>query len=137
MQRSSHGGRGVHGVIEEGHRVDLIVENNVELKSVETLLSVLAPVTVEKIIAGYQQLIDRAHLQGIKVIGATLTPFEDSFAGAPLQTFYSPEKEKMRQAVNEWIRQSGAYGGVIDFDAVVRDPQRPRGFAQSTTAATI
>jgi hypothetical protein len=43
MQRSSHGGRGVHGVIEEGYRADLIVENNVELKSVETLLSVLAP----------------------------------------------------------------------------------------------
>jgi lysophospholipase L1-like esterase len=83
------------------------------------------PVTVEKIIAGYQQLIDRAHLRGIKVIGATLTPFEDSFAGAPLQTFYNPEKEKMRRAVNEWIRQSGAYDGVIDFDAVVRDPQHP------------
>jgi len=43
MQRSSHGGRGVHGVIEEGYRADLIVENNVELKSVEMLLSVLAP----------------------------------------------------------------------------------------------
>jgi lysophospholipase L1-like esterase len=83
------------------------------------------PVTVEKIIAGYQQLIDRAHLHGIKVIGATLTPFEGSFAGSPLQTFYNPEKEKMRQAVNEWIRQSGAYDGVIDFDAVVRDPQHP------------
>jgi hypothetical protein len=66
-----------------------------------------------------------------------LTPFEGSFAGAPLQTFYSPEKEKMRRAVNEWIRQSGAYGGVIVFDAVVRDLQRPRGFAQNTTAAII
>jgi lysophospholipase L1-like esterase len=83
------------------------------------------PVTAEKIIAGYQQLIDRAHLHGIKVTGATLTPFEDSFAGAPLQTFYNPEKEKMRQTVNEWIRGSGAYDGVIDFDAVVRDPQHP------------
>ena len=83
------------------------------------------PVTAEKIIAGYQQLIDRAHLHGIKVIGATLTPFEDSFAGEPLQTFYNPEKEKMRQRVNEWIRGSGAYDGVIDFDAVVRDPQHP------------
>jgi lysophospholipase L1-like esterase len=83
------------------------------------------PVTAEKIIAGYQQLIDRAHLHGIKVIGATLTPFEDSFAGEPLQTFYNPEKEKMRQRVNEWIRGGGAYDGVIDFDAVVRDPQHP------------
>ncbi len=42
MERSSHGGRGVHGVIAEGYRADLIVENNVELKSVETLLSVHA-----------------------------------------------------------------------------------------------
>ena len=42
MERSSHGGRGVHGVIEEGNRADLIVENNVELKSLETLLPVHA-----------------------------------------------------------------------------------------------
>jgi lysophospholipase L1-like esterase len=83
------------------------------------------PVTVEKLIAGYQQLIDRAHLHGIKVIGATLTPFESAFAGTPLQTYYNPEKEKMRQAVNDWIRQSGAYDGVIDFDVVIRDPQHP------------
>jgi lysophospholipase L1-like esterase len=83
------------------------------------------PVTVEKLIAGYRQLIDRAHLHGIKVIGATLTPFENSFVGAPLQTFYDPDKEKMRQAVNLWIRQSGAYEAVVDFDAIVRDPKHP------------
>ena len=82
-------------------------------------------VTPERIIYGYQQLIDRAHLAGIKIVGGTLTPFEDSFAGAPLQTFYNPEKEKIRQEVNEWIRNGGAFDGVIDFDAAVRDPKSP------------
>jgi lysophospholipase L1-like esterase len=40
-------------------------------------------------------------------------------------SIHNPEKEKMRRTVNEWIRQSSAYDGVIDFDAVLRDPQRP------------
>jgi lysophospholipase L1-like esterase len=83
------------------------------------------PVTPEKIIGAYQQLIERAHLHGIKAIGATLMPFEGSFSGQPLQTFYNPEKEMMRRAVNQWIRSSNAFDGVIDFDAAVRDPKSP------------
>jgi lysophospholipase L1-like esterase len=85
------------------------------------------PASVERIIAGYRQLIDRAHLHGIKVIGATLTPFEDAFKGAfdPLADYYSPEKEKARQAVNKWIREAGHFDAVIDFDALVREPKRP------------
>jgi lysophospholipase L1-like esterase len=85
------------------------------------------PASVERIIAGYRQLIDRAHMHGIKVIGATLTPFEDAFKGAfdPLADFYSPEKEKARQAVNRWIRDSKSFDAVLDFDALVREPKRP------------
>ena len=85
------------------------------------------PASVERIIAGYRQLVDRAHMRGIKVIGATLTPFEDAFKGAfdPLADFYSPEKEKARQAVNKWIRANGSFDAVIDFDALVREPKRP------------
>ncbi len=85
------------------------------------------PASAGRIIAGYRQLIDRAHLHGIKVIGATLTPFEDSFKGAfdALADFYSPEKEKARQAVNRWIRESRAFDAVIDFDALVREAKRP------------
>jgi lysophospholipase L1-like esterase len=85
------------------------------------------PASVERIIAGYRQLIDRAHMRGIKVIGATLTPFEDAFKGAfdPLADFYSPAKEKARQAVNKWIREGRGFDAVIDFDARLRDARRP------------
>ena len=79
----------------------------------------------EDIIAGYQQLIARAHMHNMRIIGATLTPFEDTFKGSPLSGYYNAAKEQKRQAVNKWIRESGAFDGVIDFDAVVRDPARP------------
>jgi lysophospholipase L1-like esterase len=94
--------------------------------------SVIAPneraPSAEDVIAGYQQLIERAHLHNMRIIGATLTPFEDAFKGAPLEGYYSPAKEQKRQAVNKWIRESGAFDGVIDFDAAVRDPSRPSSF---------
>jgi lysophospholipase L1-like esterase len=82
--------------------------------------------TAEEIIAGYQQLIDRAHAHGMRIIGATLTPFENTFEGRPLSDYYNEEKEAKRQAVYEWIRTSGAFDGVIDFDAVLRDPANPK-----------
>jgi lysophospholipase L1-like esterase len=91
--------------------------------------SILAPneqaPSAEDIIDGYKQLIARAHLHGMRIIGATLTPFEDTFKGTPLEGYYNTNKEKKRQAVNEWIRSSGAFDGVIDFDAATRDPNRP------------
>jgi lysophospholipase L1-like esterase len=84
------------------------------------------PASVERMIAGYRQLIERAHMHGIKIIGATLTPFEDAFKGAfdALGDYYSPDKEKARQAVNKWIREPGHFDAVVDFDAVLRDPKR-------------
>ena len=72
---------------------------------------------VERVI-GYRQLIARAHSRGIRIYGATLTPFDD--AGSP---YFSPEHEAQRQAVNAWIRSSGEYDAVIDFDKVTLDPQ--------------
>ena len=82
--------------------------------------NVKAP-AVEDIIAGYQQLIARAHLQGVRILGATLTPFEET----QLEGYYDATKEQKRQAVNQWIRKSGAFDGVVDFDAATRDPGRP------------
>jgi len=79
------------------------------------------PVTSNDLIAGYRQVIARAHAKGIAVFGATLTPFEG--AG-----YYSPEKETVRQAVNNWIRSSDEFDGVIDFDRVTRDPSHPARF---------
>jgi len=78
-------------------------------------------VTADDIIAGHRQLIARAHARGLKVIGATLTPVEGS-------AYFAPATEAKRQAVNAFIRTSGAYDAVIDFDLVTRDPAQPTRF---------
>lgn len=78
-------------------------------------------VSAADLIAGMKQLIERAHQRGVRVIGATILPFEGTvFAG-----YFSPEKELKRKAVNEWIRTGGAFDGVIDFDRTMRDPAHP------------
>ena len=77
--------------------------------------------SVEDITNAYRQLISRAHARGLKLIGATMTPCE----GATIAGYYSEAKNATRQAVNKWIRTSGAFDRVIDFDAVVRDPNHP------------
>jgi lysophospholipase L1-like esterase len=79
-------------------------------------------VTAEQMIAGLQQMTVRAHSAGIKLIGATLTPFgnETFMANA-----WNPTRERHRVAVNAWIRQSGAFDGVADFDAALHDPKIP------------
>ncbi|HEY6446826.1 MAG TPA: SGNH/GDSL hydrolase family protein [Acidobacteriaceae bacterium] len=73
-----------------------------------------------RILAAYQQMIVRAHAHGIRVIGATITPFAGS-------DFYHPgaATEADRQAVNAWIRAPGHFDSVLDFDQVVRDPSQP------------
>ena len=78
-------------------------------------------VTVDELIAGHRQLIERAHVRGVPIFGATLPPFE----GAAMPGFYTPEGEQKRQAINEWIRRAGEYDGVIDFDRALRDPDHP------------
>ena len=81
--------------------------------------------TADDIIAGYKQIIDRAHAHGIRFVAATLTPFTDTFKGTPLSGYYTPEKEKIRVAVNTWLRTNKAADGVIDFDKVLEDPAKP------------
>ncbi|MBE7159171.1 MAG: SGNH/GDSL hydrolase family protein [Rhodospirillales bacterium] len=80
------------------------------------------PVTTEQLLVGYQQIIERAHAHGIRVYGATLTPF----MGAGYAT---PAGETMRQEVNRWIRTTGHFDGVIDFDKVTRDSDHPGVFS--------
>jgi lysophospholipase L1-like esterase len=75
----------------------------------------------ETLIAGYRQLIARARAHGLRIYGATLTPCEGDGR-------WTPEVEKTRLAVNEWIRTGGEFDAVIDFDAAVRDPQQPSKF---------
>jgi len=79
-------------------------------------------VTAEQMIAGLQQMALRARTRGIKIFGATLTPFENEtfLVGA-----WNPAREAVRQAVNAWIRDGGAFDAVIDFDKGLRDPEHP------------
>jgi lysophospholipase L1-like esterase len=75
---------------------------------------------VQRIIAAYEQTITRAHAHGLRVIGATITPFVGSDYYHP-----DPQNEADRQSVNAWIRTPGQFDAVIDFDRVIRDPQHP------------
>ena len=79
-------------------------------------------VTAEQMIAGLKQMAARAHSAGVKIIGATLTPFgnETFMANA-----WNPIREAHRAGVNDWIRDSGAFDGIADFDAALRDPEIP------------
>ena len=83
------------------------------------------PVSACQIIQGYIQLIERAHNNNLRIYGGTLPPFEGAGLDNVLGDFYpyfSRENEAKRQTINAWIRTSGAFDGVIDFDAALRDP---------------
>ncbi|MEI7294279.1 SGNH/GDSL hydrolase family protein [Paraburkholderia tropica] len=71
-------------------------------------------VNADDLIAGYKRVIAMAHARGVRILGATLTP-----AALP------PEREAIRARANQWIRTSGAFDGVVDFDAALRDPADP------------
>ncbi len=79
-------------------------------------------VSADQMIAGLNQMALRAQARGIKLFGATLTPFgnETFLPGA-----WNPLREGHRVAVNQWIRESGTLDGVVDFDQALRDPARP------------
>jgi lysophospholipase L1-like esterase len=83
-------------------------------------------VTAQDLIDAYRQLIKLSHHKGIRVIGSTIPGFENSLFKDPPMQFYTPEKEAVRQKVNDWILHSGEFDGLIDFDAVVRDPDDPK-----------
>jgi lysophospholipase L1-like esterase len=76
-------------------------------------------IDADRIIAGYRQIVTRAHARGIKVYGATILPYKGA-------TYWSPEGEAARQEINAFIRSKGAFDGVIDFDAATRDPADPQ-----------
>ncbi|HUP05127.1 MAG TPA: SGNH/GDSL hydrolase family protein [Bryobacteraceae bacterium] len=80
-----------------------------------------APLTAQDLIGAMHQFIERAHMHGIKAAGCTLTPYQG--AG-----YYSDAGEAIRTTLNDWIRNSGAFDAVVDFDAALRDPANPRRF---------
>jgi lysophospholipase L1-like esterase len=77
-----------------------------------------SPIPVADLVQGYQQLINRAHARGLAVLGATMTPFEGL-------SYYLPAREAVRSQANNWIRTSGAFDAVADFDLALRDPGHP------------
>ena len=76
-------------------------------------------VSAGDLIDGYKRVIAEAHRRGVRVFGAPLTP-----ASLP------PQRESIRLAVNQWIRTAGAFDGVVDFDAALRDPAQPERLQQ-------
>ncbi|MGD7002241.1 SGNH/GDSL hydrolase family protein [Corynebacterium halotolerans] len=72
----------------------------------------------EELIEVYRQFIEQAHDHGIRVVGATMTPYEDA-------DYYTEAGEADRLAVNEWIRNSGEFDDIVDYEAAVRDPEQP------------
>ena len=94
------------------------VRDIIVLEGINDIGFSLGDVSAAQVIAGYRQLIAQAHARGLRIFGATLLPFQG--AG-----YYTAAGEATREAVNTWIRTSGAFDGVIDFDAVMRDPADP------------
>jgi lysophospholipase L1-like esterase len=79
-------------------------------------------VTAAQMIAGLKQFAVRGQARGITVIGGTLTPFENETF---LPGAWNPKREAVRQAVNEWLRQTDAFDAIVDFDRALRDPDHP------------
>ncbi|MPY39207.1 SGNH/GDSL hydrolase family protein [Streptomyces phyllanthi] len=77
-------------------------------------------VTGQDLVAGHRRLAERARAHGLKVFGGTIMPFANDTFG-----YHSPENEAARRTFNHWVRTSGTYDGVVDFDAAVRDPDQP------------
>ena len=99
----------------------IILQGNADLLIPGLIGNPAEGVTVAQLIQGHRQIIERAHALGLKAFGGTLFPLE----GYPFPGFWTPELEAKRQAFNQWIRTSGAYDAVIDFDQVLHDPAQP------------
>jgi lysophospholipase L1-like esterase len=84
------------------------------------------PVTAQSLIAGYRQLIARAHRKAIRIYSTTIPPFENASYGSDKSlVIYTAAKEVVRKQVNEWMRATHEFDAVIDFDKVLRDPSHP------------
>jgi lysophospholipase L1-like esterase len=106
-----------------GVRYLLILEGINDIGHAGTSAPASEAVTAEDIIAGLTQMIERAHEKGIKVIGATITPFEGE--ANTKRGSWTPEKAKIRDAVNSWIRLGKGFDSFVDFDKAIRDPANP------------
>lgn len=81
--------------------------------------------TFEALTEGYKRVVREAHKQGMQVIGATLLPFSGALPNTPLDNYYQPNKDELRQRINHWIRTSHTFDGVLDLEQGLKDPKHP------------
>jgi lysophospholipase L1-like esterase len=106
---------------QSGVRYVIILESINDIGRLSHITNPYDDITAQQLEMGLKQIADAAHEHGIKAIGATLTPY----GGAG----YSSDKgEQVREAVNDWIRNSGTFDGVVDFDKATQDPANPTHF---------
>lgn len=110
-------GRDVLGTPGVTHTIVLIGINDIGMPG---FLGPAESVTADALIEGLESLAEAARAEGVAAFVGTITPFEGAFP-----PYYSREGEAIRQTVNAWIRDNDAFAGVIDFEAAVRDPERP------------
>lgn len=81
--------------------------------------------TLAELQDGYRALAEQAHRRGLRILGATLPPFAGALPGTPLDDYYQPGKEALRQQLNTWLRTRSPFDAVIDLDTALRDPADP------------
>ena len=106
---------------QSGVRYVIVLESINDIGSLERPQAPYDEITAQQLEMALKQIAGAAHEHGIKAIGATLTPYGGAF-------YYSGKGEQIREAVNDWIRNSGTFDGVADFDKATRDPQDPNRF---------
>jgi lysophospholipase L1-like esterase len=106
---------------QDGVKYLVILEGINDIGRLQRLQGPEDDITAANLELGLKQLADAGHQHGLKVYGATLTPYNG--AG-----YHSDKGEQIREEVNQWIRTSGTFDGVIDFDQITRDPQNPNKF---------
>ncbi|MCE6235306.1 SGNH/GDSL hydrolase family protein [Acinetobacter pittii] len=79
----------------------------------------------EALTEGYKRVVKEAHEQGIQVIGGTLLPFSGALPNTPLDNYYQPNKDELRQRINHWMRTSKTFDGVLDLEQGLKDPKHP------------
>ncbi|MDG6099049.1 SGNH/GDSL hydrolase family protein [Alteromonas sp. ZYF713] len=80
---------------------------------------------IDELIEGYTQLAEQTHFHGIKIFASTLPPFEGALPKTPLNDYYNKEKNALRRAVNDWIRSTDVFDGVIDMEKILQSPENP------------
>lgn len=106
---------------QNGARYVIVLESINDIGRLARLTAPQDNIDAQELEEGLSQIAEAAHEHGMKIFGATLTPYKGA-------NYFSEKGEQVREAVNNWIRSSGTFDGVVDFDKITRDPQNPLQF---------